>query len=65
MRAIRTNWKDVDSVNVEVYDNSGNIIAEGSYNIKTNFAHISTMDGNYELEDSIVEGIENRTIELN
>ena len=60
----RTKTRDVDSVNIDVLNNNV-LIANGHYNIRTNFAHITMIKENQLLEDEIVNGIENRTFELN
>ena len=63
LTAVRTNAKDIDSVNVEVF-NKDTLIAKGHYNIRTNCAHVTVLEGYQELQDAVIEGIENRTIEL-
>ena len=64
IRVVRTNSRDVDSTNLSIY--YGNVeIGHGHLNSRTNFAHITL--GEYycdELEDYLIEGIENRTIDL-
>ncbi len=64
INVVKTNMKDVDSFNIEVF-NDGNLIATGSYNVRTNWAHITTNDDDSLLEDQIVEVIENRVVEIN
>ena len=55
--------KDIDSNSLEIWY-KGKAIGYGHINNKTNFAHITLDEENEELEDYLVEGIENRTIEL-
>jgi len=66
MNVVKLNMKDSDSFNIEVFDNDGNLIATGSYNVRTNWAHITTTttDDDSLLEDQIVEAIENRVVEI-
>ena len=63
INVVKTNMKDVDSFNIEVI-NDGNLIATGSYNVRTNWAHITTNDDDSLVEDQIVEAIENRVVEI-
>lgn len=65
----RRNIRDADSVNIDVhYDNEK--IGYGHFNNRTNFAHITINDNllnekdECDLIDYLVDGIENRTIEL-
>ena len=44
INVVKTNMKDCDSFNIEVFTNDGNLIATGSYNVRTNWAHITTTD---------------------
>ena len=66
MNVVKLNMKDSDSFNIEVFDNDGNLIATGSYNVRTNWAHITTTttDDDSLLEGQIVEAIENRVAEI-
>ena len=64
INVVKTNMKDCDSFNIEVFTNDGNLIATGSYNVRTNWAHITTTDDDSLLEDQIVEAIENRVVEI-
>lgn len=69
IQVLRTNSKDIDSVNIEIYKadegtNKHQLIGEGSYNIRTNFAHLSLFDEFQDLESDLVDAIEERTIEL-
>jgi len=41
INVVKTNMKDCDSFNIEVF-NDGNLIATGSYNVRTNWAHIKS-----------------------
>jgi len=55
--------RDIDSQNLVVYYD-GEIIGYGHLNNRTNMAHITLDEPNDELEDIIVNGIENRTINI-
>jgi|LakMenE01Jun11ns_1017448.scaffolds.fasta_scaffold9818684_4 hypothetical protein len=57
------NSRDIDSRNLVVYYD-GEIIGYGHLNNRTNMAHITLDEPNDELEDIIVNGIENRTINI-
>ena len=67
LKVVRTNAKDVDSVNIEIYYNE-EAIGYGHLNNRTNFAHITINENLLEEEDEcelidyLVDGIENRTI---
>ena len=67
MYALKTNWKDINSVNLEVYQTINDrqtLIAEGSYNIANNWAHIDVLD-EFETDyydSDIAEKIESREI---
>ena len=65
INVVKTNMKDCDSFNIEVF-NDEKLIATGSYNVRTNWAHITTTttDDDSLLEDQIVEAIENRVAEI-
>ena len=58
---------DYDSIRLAVYDSSDNHVADGQYNVRTNWAHITVKD-EYDdggiLEGELVDGIESRKIEL-
>lgn len=56
-------WRDVDSQKFNVYY-KGVEIASGHLNTKTNFAHVTMKKYDAEIEDYLVDGIENRTINL-
>jgi len=70
LKVVRTNSRDVDSTNLEIYYNEKEI-GYGHLNNRTNFAHITINEGllieedECELIDYLVDGIENRTINLN
>ncbi len=65
INVVKTNMKDCDSFNIEVFTNDGNLSATGSYNVRTNWAHITTTtDDDGLVEDQIVEAIENRVVEI-
>ena len=63
INVVKTNMKDCDSFNIEVF-NDEKLIATGSYNVRTNWAHITTNDDDSLVEDQIVEAIENRVVEI-
>ena len=63
INVVKTNMKDCDSFNIEVF-NDEKLIATGSYNVRTKGAHITTTDDDSLLEDQIVEAIENRVAEI-
>ncbi len=66
---VRANSKDIDSINLDVYYNLKEI-GYGHLNNKTNFAHINIYEDllnemdECDLVDYLVDGIENRTIEI-
>lgn len=65
LKVIRTNFKDIDSVNIEVLE--GDIlIAQGSYNIRTNWAHLEVEDKFMEKYDDaeLVDKIESRELQI-
>jgi hypothetical protein len=57
------NSRDIDSRNLVAYYD-GETIGYGHLNNRTNMAHITLDEPNDELEDIIVNGIENRTINI-
>ena len=69
LKVSRGQAKDIDSVNLTV-EYKGEEIAEGHLNNRTNFAHITINEGlmneedECDLIDYLVDGIENRTINL-
>ena len=63
LRVVKTNSKDIDSTNLEIYYNDVEI-GYGHLNNRTNFAHITLNEYNQDLEDYLVDGIENRDIIL-
>lgn len=63
LKVVRTNSRDIDSTNLEIYYEEEEI-GYGHLNNRTNFAHITLNEDNQDLEDYLVEGIENRTISL-
>ena len=63
LKVLRTNSKDIDSTNLEIYYNDVEI-GYGHLNNRTNFAHITLNEDNQDLEDYLVDGIENRDISL-
>lgn len=64
MKAVRTKQIDVDNVGVKVFNDNNKLIADGHYNVRTNWAHITTLNNDQELEDDIVEKIESRELKL-
>lgn len=64
LRVLTTSQRDCDSVNLDVYYNDIEI-GYGHLNNKSNMAHITlNFEDNQELIDYLVEGIENRTIDI-
>ena len=65
LKVIRTNFKDIDSINIEVRENNI-LIAQGSYNIRTNWAHLEVEDEFTEQYDdaALVDKIENRELQI-
>ncbi len=69
IQVVKSNSKGVDSINLDIYYNL-QVIGWGHLNNKTNFAHIYINDNllseknQCELVDYLINGIENRTIEL-
>jgi len=63
LKVVRTNSRDIDSTNLEIYYEEKEI-GYGHLNNRTNFVHITLNEDNQDLEDYLVEGIENRTISL-
>lgn len=69
IQVIRSNSRDIDSINLDVYYNLEEI-GYGHLNNKTNFAYITINENllnekdECDLIDYLVDGIENRTIEL-
>ena len=63
LRVVKTNSKEIDSTNLEIYYNDVEI-GYGHLNNRTNFAHITLNEYNQDLEDYLVDGIENRDIIL-
>jgi hypothetical protein len=69
IQVVRSNSRDIDSINLDVYYNLEEI-GYGHLNNKTNFAHITINENllnekdECDLIDYLVDGIENRTIEL-
>jgi hypothetical protein len=64
LSVVITSSRDVESNNLDVmYD--GDEIGYGHLNNRTNMAHITLNEPNDELEDIIVNGIENRSININ
>tara|TARA_R110002167_G_scaffold20516_1_gene75297 strand:- start:1638 stop:1904 length:267 start_codon:yes stop_codon:yes gene_type:complete len=67
LKVIRTNLKDIDSTNLEIYYNNEQI-GYGHLNNRTNFAHININDNLLKEEDEcdlidyLTDGIENSTI---
>lgn len=70
LKVIRTNSKDIDSTNLEILHNEEEI-GYGHLNNKTNFAHVTINEGLFSEEDEcylegyLVDGIENRNININ
>ena len=63
LKVLRTNSKDIDSTNLEIFYNEIEI-GYGHLNNRTNFAHITLDEYNEDLEEYLVCGIENRNISL-
>ena len=69
LKVVRTNSRDIDSTNLEIYYEEKEI-GYGHLNNRTNLAHITINEGllieedECELIDYLVDGIENRTISL-
>jgi len=63
LKVVRTNSRDIDSTNLVIYYNQ-NEIGHGHINNRSNWAHISLDEENQDLEDYLVDGIENRTINI-
>lgn len=63
LKVIKTNSRDIDSTNLEIYYNDIEI-GYGHLNNRTNFAHITLNEDNQDLEDYLVDSIEDRTISL-
>lgn len=70
----RTNHKDCDSINIliTVDKNDKHLVIDGSYNIRTNMAHVFETDEQRKIlseigidVDDIVFKIEERKVELN
>jgi len=58
IRVVNTGSKDIDSINIDVIDNTTNeVIISGSYNQKTNWVHLD--------DDDIVEAIESGNLKIN
>lgn len=57
---------DIDSMSIDVYNDSDNLIATGQYSIRTNWCHIR-MEEEYDdgiglIEEKLVRDIENRQL---
>ena len=63
LRVVKTNSKEIDSTNLEIYYNDVEI-GYGHLNNRTNFAHITLNEYSQDLEDYLVDGIENGDIIL-
>jgi len=63
LKVLRTNSKDIDSTNLEIFYNEIEI-GYGHLNNRTNFAHITLDEYNEDLEEYLVCGIENRNISI-
>jgi len=69
LKVYKGSSRDVDSVNIEVFYGE-ELIAEGHFNNKTNFAHFTITEGlmneedECDLMDYLVDGLEERTIVL-
>ncbi len=67
LKVVRTNSKDIDSTNLEIFHKEQEI-GYGQLNNRTNFAHVTinedlfNQENESELVDYLVDGIENRTI---
>lgn len=60
---IRGGQRDADSENITVHYNNKEI-ADGHLNNRTNWAHITMLTENEELESYLVDAIENRKITI-
>ena len=69
LKVVRTNAKDIDSVNILVFYNDKEI-GNGHLNNATNFAHVNinedlfNEDDESEITDYLVDSIENRKISI-
>ena len=69
LKVIRTNSRDIDSTNLEIFHNEEEI-GYGHLNNRTNFAHITINEDLFKEEDEcdlidfLVDGIEARTITI-
>lgn len=66
LKVVKTNQRDVDSFNIEVFENDSTLIAEGSYNVRTNFAHLTVLEAFEDIYDDgeLVDKIESRELEI-
>ena len=66
MRVVKTNQKDMDSFNIEIFDEVDTLIGDGQYNVRTNWAHVIIYsDETGEIESDIVDKIESRELQIN
>lgn len=63
-RVIKTGSKDIESFYIEVYKGDDFLIASGSYNFCTNWAHLETECDFLYNTDDLVHAIEDRTIRI-
>jgi len=63
LEVVRMGMRDNDSFNVEVR-HGGITIGYGHLNFMSNMAHIDLLSDWHEMEDDIVKGIEERTIQI-
>ena len=69
-RVVRLGSVDIDSVRIEIhYGVMSEVVAVGQYNIRTNWAHVTRLEGyedclSSDWEDEMVEAIESRKIEI-
>jgi len=65
MKAVNMGMRDAESIKIDVLNDENEVIASGHYNIRTNFAHVTTENEDFELEDSIQGAIESRKLQIN
>lgn len=64
IKVIRTNTRDIDSVNIVIHIKDKEI-GYGHINNRTNFAHVTLDNEDAEMENYIEHAIEERTIKIN
>jgi hypothetical protein len=69
-RVIRLGNVDIESVRIEIhYGVMSEVVATGQYNMRTNWAHVTRLEGYEDVlssdwEDEMQEAIESRKIEI-